>query len=363
MDFSSRLLSWYHTNQRSLPWRNSSDPYLVWLSEIILQQTRMDQGILYFHRFVDAFPTVQDLASAHEDTVLRTWQGLGYYTRARNLHAAAKEIVSNRQGVFPESYQEWINIKGVGSYTAAAVSSIVNGECVPAIDGNVYRILSRIFAIEECIDTSAGKKVFHETAEGLIACNDPGGFNQAMMDYGSLVCKPANPACGECMFNRECLAYLRHAVSKYPVRKPKKPGSLRYFNYFYFFFRNDPGQAVFYVQQRDSNDIWRGLFELPLLETKGAVTEMEVVSHQWWGKLFPDGLGYTFFHTPIAMEHKLTHQTIHARLYIVETDPAHNLKLDQLYLRSDKDDFEHKAKPRLIERLMGKVYALNHFLI
>jgi A/G-specific adenine glycosylase len=176
MDFSTRLLSWYHKYQRPLPWRHSSDPYQVWLSEIILQQTRMEQGVIYFNRFLRAFPTVNDLACAHEDSVLRVWQGLGYYSRARNLHAGAKEIVDNRQGIFPGNYKEWIKIIGVGSYTAAAIASIVYRECVPAIDGNVYRILSRIFAIEECIDTSAGKKVFRDTAEELIACSDPGGF-------------------------------------------------------------------------------------------------------------------------------------------------------------------------------------------
>ena len=361
MDFSSRLLSWYHKYQRPLPWRHSSDPYQVWLSEIILQQTRMDQGVIYFNRFVNSFPTVYDLARAHEDSVLRIWQGLGYYARARNLHAGAKEIVDHRQGVFPESYMEWIKINGVGSYTAAAISSIVYEECVPAIDGNVYRILSRIFAIEDCIDTSAGKKVFRETAEGLITCFDPGGFNQAMMDFGSLVCKPVNPVCRECMFSRECLANLRHAVSKYPLRKQKKIASSRYFNYFYFFVDNDPNQAVFYVQQRHSNDIWRGLFELPLLETKGAVTEWDIASHQWWKRLFPDGHGYTFFHVPIAIDHKLTHQTIHARLYMVRTNPLHTVKLDQFFSRSDKEEFENKAKPRLIERLLEKVYSFNPF--
>jgi A/G-specific adenine glycosylase len=187
-------------------------------------------------------------------------------------------------------------------------------------------------------------------------------FNQAMMDFGSLICKPANPACGECMFNRECLANLRQAVSKYPVRKPKKTASLRYFNYFFFFFSIDTGQTVFYVQQRNSNDIWKGLFELPLLETNGVVSEKDIVRHQWWDRLFPDGNGYVFFHAPMDMEHKLTHQTIYARLFMVKTDPLRTLKLDQLFMPSDKEDFEIKAKPRLIERLLEKVYANNHFL-
>jgi A/G-specific adenine glycosylase len=363
MDFSSRLLSWYHNNQRPLPWRNSSDPYMVWISEIILQQTRMDQGIVYFKRFINHFPTVHDLAKAHEDSILRVWQGLGYYTRARNLHAAAKEIVENRQGVFPKNYADWIKLKGVGSYTAAAISSIAFGEFVPALDGNAYRVLSRIFAIDDCIDTSAGKKIYWNIAEGLMTGNEPGSFNQAMMDFGSLVCKPANPACRVCMYQRECLANLKNTVSKYPVRKPKKVASLRYFNYFYFLFTGDLGQSVFYIRQRIDNDIWKGLFELPMLETSKFADEIEIVNHRWWTNIFPDSDGFTFVHTPINIEHKLTHQTIKATLYIVLTDPSISNRLDDLFLQSNQKEFEKKAKPRLIERLLEKSRSGNHFLM
>ncbi len=360
MDFSSRLLSWYYKNYRPLPWRSSSDPYIIWISEVILQQTRMEQGIVFFNRFIHVFPTVYDLAKASEDRVLRAWQGLGYYSRARSLHASAREIVANRQGVFPETYAEWIELKGIGPYTAAAISSIAYGEAVPAIDGNVYRVLSRLLAIDKCIDTSAGKKVFKEVAESLLTEYDPGGFNQAIMDFGSLVCKPVSPTCNDCLFNRECLTYRRNAVSTFPVRKPKRKAVSRYFNYFYFFFFNDDGHTMFYVRQRSGDDIWKNLYELPLLETKSFVSEAELTAHPWWTELFPADCGCTFYHTPVAINHKLTHQTIHARFYRVMVDPLKISRLEARFLCSSLDAFEEMAKPRLIERFMEKESLTTH---
>lgn len=352
MNFSSRLLLWYSRNKRALPWRASSDPYIIWVSEVILQQTRMDQGVVYFNRFMASFPTLHDLANASEDKVLRVWQGLGYYSRARNLHAAAKEIVANREGVFPKTMSEWMQLKGVGPYTAAAIASMAFGEAVAALDGNVYRILARLFAIDSPMDTSRGKQVFHEVAGDLIDMEDPGGFNQAMMDFGSLVCKPANPDCINCIFNRECLAFLRNAVSKYPIRKQKERPRERYFNYFLFFYKDSDRPARFYISKRSGHDIWKNLYELPLLETKTAVSDKELMNDPWLKGLFPAGCVYRFYHSPTNIQHKLTHQTIHACFYKVMVNPACTKILDQRFIGTTISGFQDMAKPRLIERFI-----------
>lgn len=347
MHFSSRLLQWYGQHGRSLPWRLTNNAYVVWITEVILQQTRVDQGMEYYFRFMEAFPDVAALASAPEDKVLRLWQGLGYYSRARNLHQAARQILEQRNGKLPETYKEWLQVRGVGPYTAAAIASIAFNEVVPALDGNVYRVIARLFAIDEKIDTGKGKKVFEEVAAELIDQKNPGDFNQAMMDFGATVCKPAAPPCNDCIFNRECLALLHDKVEKYPVRKPKKTVRTRHFNYFYFFIEDKNDLRLFFVIKRITNDIWKNLFELPLVETNDELNAEAIQDLPEWKDWFPDNKGFVLTGTPLQFRHQLTHQTINAKFFSVKISPekAHNFNSD--FLKVDHAKFESMPKSRL----------------
>lgn len=232
LDFSNKILSWYFQEKRELPWRNSSDPYRVWISEIILQQTRIDQGTSYYNRLIGRFPTVHSLAESTEDEVLKLWQGLGYYSRARNLFAGAQQIVNIYHGRFPSQSKELKKIKGIGDYTAAAIASISFNEPVAAIDGNVYRVLSRIFGIDTPIDTTAGKKLFAELAQNIMDKKNPGDYNQAVMEFGALHCKPKQPLCNQCPFSNQCIAYGSQTIAALPVKSKKTKQRNRYFYIF-----------------------------------------------------------------------------------------------------------------------------------
>lgn len=351
MDFSHRLLLWYDVNKRSLPWRDSKDAYKVWISEVILQQTRIDQGVAYYERFLKAFPDVAALAAASEDEVLRLWQGLGYYSRARNLHHAARKIVNEHNRVFPKSSNEWIRLKGVGPYTAAAIASIVFNEVVPALDGNVYRVLARVFTLSYSKDSSKGKQKFFELASHLIHQKRPGDFNQALMDFGSLICKPAVPLCPECPLNDICLAFEKNSVSNYPVRNPKRPVRERHFNYFRITTKDPQGNIILFARKREENDIWMNMYDLPLLETASELPPEELFRHSWWQHLFPGKDNYVLQGHPKQINHKLTHQLISARIFYVFVYPEHTDVLNSMFLAVSFDQFESMAKPRLIELL------------
>jgi A/G-specific adenine glycosylase len=347
MHFSSRLLQWYGQYGRLLPWRQTNNAYEVWITEIILQQTRVDQGMEYYFRFMKVFPDVAALAKAPEDKVLRLWQGLGYYSRARNLHQAARQILEQRNGKLPETYKEWLQVRGVGPYTAAAIASIAFNEVVPALDGNVYRVIARLFAIDGKIDTGKGKRVFEEVAAELIDQKKPGDFNQAMMDFGATVCKPAAPLCNECIFNRECLAFLRDEVEKYPVKKPKKLARTRHFNYFYFFIEEKNEQCFFFVIKRKTNDIWKNLFELPLVETKQELNMQAINELPEWKDWFPDNKGFVLTGSPLFFRHKLTHQTINAKFFIVKISREIANPFNNAFIRVNHAKFESMPKSRL----------------
>ena len=351
MEFSSRLIHWYDLNGRSLPWRDTGDPYHIWISEIILQQTRMDQGISYYLRFLERFPDVFQLAAATEEQVLRIWQGLGYYSRARNLHRAAREVAEHFGGSLPENSTELVRLKGIGPYTAAAIASMAFGEAVPAVDGNVYRVLSRIFAVDESIDTSRGKNLIRELAMNLIPDDRPGAFNQALMDFGSMVCRPSAPLCQSCMFQHECLARQRNSVGKYPVRSLKKTARERYFNYFLFRGKDHEGLPVFFVQQRTGNDIWKNMYEFPLLEATHPMPEEEVFMHPWWNNLGMHPGELLIIRPVVEQKHQLTHQTIHARFYQAEVN-RHAMGVLQNHFEITRPDlFDDLPKPRLVDRL------------
>lgn len=261
--FTSRLLHWHqHHNSRHMPWKGEKNPYYIWLSEIILQQTRVEQGLPYFLKFKKAYPTVRHLANAHEDEVLKLWQGLGYYSRARNLHFTAKHIHKNLKGNFPDSLEDLKKLKGVGDYTAAAIASFAFGKPHAVVDGNVIRVLSRVFGVETPFNTTAGKKEFAALAQKLMDEKNPAAYNQAIMDFGGMVCAPQNPKCSECPMSSFCFAKKHHLISELPYREKKTKIISRYFTYLLVKNRNE-----IVIVKRTGNDIWKNLYELPLIET------------------------------------------------------------------------------------------------
>ena len=267
-DFSNLLIYWHNSNnKREILWRDRPTPYRVWLSEIILQQTRVAQGTAYFQRIFDRFPDIKSLAAADEEEILKLWQGLGYYTRARNLHAAAKTIVKDYQGKFPDTYESIRKLKGVGDYTAAAIASIAFQLPYPAIDGNAFRVMARVFGIATPIDSSKGKKTFTQLGRELIDPNHPGTYNEAIMDLGATICLPRNPKCEVCPLYNICYAYSKNKVHEFPVKQKKTILRNRFFN-FLFLEYNDS----FYLEKRTNNDIWRNLYQLPLIETPKAIS-------------------------------------------------------------------------------------------
>ena len=306
------LMKWYDENKRELPWRETKDPYIIWISEVILQQTRVEQGRGYFLDFVKRFPDVQSLASASEDEVLKHWQGLGYYGRARNLHHAAKDIITRFNGVFPEKYEDVLSLKGIGEYTAGAICSISrNAPCI-AVDGNVFRVLSRFFAIETPIDTGAGKKIFTETAKEILNAEHPGEHNQALMEFGALQCVPQSPDCSVCPLNAECAAFLQNKVSDFPVKQGKTVQKNRYFNYFYVC-----RDKCTFLSKRTGNDIWRGLYEFPLIETKHP-TPIETLSRSAeFESMFSKPVEVSIDSAFYCRKHVLSHQIIYTHIYKV----------------------------------------------
>jgi len=316
MIFSKSLIQWYLQHKRDLPWRKTPQPYPVWLSEIMLQQTRVAQGLPYFLRFIEAFPTVQDMAAAPEEQVLKLWQGLGYYSRARNLHATAKQVAYDLGGSFPPNYAGLLKLKGVGDYTAAAIASISYGEAVPVVDGNVYRVLARYFGIDTDISHSSAKKQFTDLAASLLPKDNASAFNQAMMEFGALQCVPKNPDCGICIFNKECVAFLTGRVNQLPVKLKKTKVTNRYFNY--IIVKDGTGKTI--VNRRSDKGIWFGLYEFPLLETENVTDEattLQLIENF-------EGLGFApknirLLH-PDVIIHKLSHQKLHIRFWEVSTD-------------------------------------------
>ncbi len=339
-DFSNKILSWYGAKKRDLPWRNTCDPYKIWVSEVILQQTRIDQGIGYYYRFIEKFLTIFALANAEEEEIMKIWQGLGYYSRARNLHKGAKMIVAEFGGRFPNTSTTMKSIKGIGDYTSAAISSIVFREPIAAIDGNVYRVLSRIFGIDEPIDTKKGQKIVSELANHLIPLDNPGDFNQAMMELGALVCKPRNPDCEQCVFNEQCEALMKNKVDKLPVKSKRNKVTDRFFNYLFI----EQGDFI-YVNKRDKNDIWRNLYDLPCIETTAQTEVVELMKTDQWVNLFKEHQIMVSAHTKQKVQ-LLSHQKIIAQ-FVTITLPLEK-KFSSEFIRINKNDIFEIAVPVLI---------------
>lgn len=341
--FSNILLDWYAGNKRELPWRNTTDPYLIWISEIILQQTRVVQGYEYFLRFVRRFPDVESLASASEDEVMKYWQGLGYYSRARNLHIAAKSM----NGVFPTTYKEIRALKGVGDYTAAAICSAAFGMPYAVVDGNVYRVLSRYLGIDTPIDSTEGKKVFAALAEEMLHKSRPADYNQAIMDFGAIQCTPQSPNCMFCPLADGCSALAEGLVMQLPVKQHKTKISNRYFNYIYVRMG-----AYILIHKRISNDIWKNLFELPLIETEKELSEEEFMASPQLRALFEVGEVPVVRSVLRNVKHVLSHRVIYTNFY--EVDLPENSASFAAYQRVRREDLEQYAVPRLIHAFLEK---------
>lgn len=314
MIFSNLLTKWYLQNKRDLPWRNTTNPYPIWLSEIMLQQTRVAQGMPYFLSFTTAFPTVFDLAKASEEQVLKLWQGLGYYSRARNLHKTAQYIASELNGEFPGNYKDLLKLKGVGEYTAAAIASFSYNEVVPVVDGNVFRVLSRYFDIETDIAQASAKKEFAALAFELIPKDNPAIFNQAIMEFGALQCVPKSPNCSICIFNESCAALQKKKVDHLPVKSKKLKVKNRYFNYF---VASDENKNTI-IQKRTSKGIWHNLYEFPLLETDKE-EDFDFVSEQIQNEYFKENTISSILETNNkSIVHKLSHQHLHIKFWNVK---------------------------------------------
>jgi A/G-specific adenine glycosylase len=314
MNFANSLTEWYLKNKRDLPWRNTQNPYFIWLSEIMLQQTRVAQGMPYFYSFTNAFPTVFDLANASEEQVLKLWQGLGYYSRARNLHKTAQYVAFELDGNFPDNYTALLKLKGVGSYTAAAIASFSYGESVPVVDGNVFRVLSRYFDIETDILSNNAKKEFTDLAYELIPKNNPALFNQAIMEFGALQCVPKNPNCELCPLNNSCLALQKNKIDLLPVKSKKAKVKNRYLNYVTFL---DEHQNTI-IQKRTDKGIWHNLYEFPLIETEQEI-DLEYLVEQLQRQDFVGNNILSVEQTSTESQiHKLTHQHLYIRFWKVK---------------------------------------------
>lgn len=334
MNFAATLLQWFKNSGRSLPWRETKDAYAIWLSEVILQQTRIAQGMSYWERFMIQWPTVNDLAAATEDEVLKAWQGLGYYSRARNLHTAAQQVVE--LGGFPQTFKELKTLKGVGDYTAAAIASIAFGEPVAVVDGNVYRVLSRYFGIDTPIDSTEGKKEFQALAQSLLPINEPADYNEAIMDFGATQCTPNSPHCSTCPLCETCVAFREQRINELPVKSKKVKQRERHFTYLYIEY-----EGKIAIHQRGAGDIWQGLWEFPQAEQ---LTSSEDSAWKNEAQLLQKGV-----------KHILTHQILLADIYLWQ--PTRRPQLPSEFIWIEKQDLENYALPRLIEILLKAVPA------
>jgi A/G-specific adenine glycosylase len=339
------FIGWYEKNMRKLPWRETKDPYLIWISEVILQQTRVIQGMNYYLNFIKRFPNVETLAEANQEEVLKCWQGLGYYSRARNLHEAAKEIVTRFGGRFPQKYEDILSLKGIGHYTAAAITSIVWNQPYPVIDGNVYRVLGRLFAVETPIDTAQGKKLYTELAHKIMNPEHAGLHNQAIMEFGALQCVPQNPDCNQCPFIYKCLGYASGNLQKFPVKKHKTKTRNRYFHFLYTIYNN----VDTYLYCRTGKDIWNGLFEFPMIETAHPTDFVELKELAEFKKLFPPD-SHAVFTLDKEVKHVLTHQILYAAFYKVEIQTESEALKD--YLRIPLQTVDDYPVSTLIHRYL-----------
>jgi len=348
--FINTLFKWYDANKRDLPWRNTKNPYIIWLSEVILQQTRVAQGMPYFYKFLEKYPSIHDFAAAPLDEIFSLWQGLGYYSRAKNMHACAQMIIDRHQGSFPNTYKELNQLKGIGPYTAAAIASFAFQEPVAVVDGNVFRILSRYFGISEDISSFKGKKIFDELANKLISADQPDIYNQAIMEFGSLQCKPKNPDCNSCPLRDNCFAYANDLVENLPFKEKKIKIKNRYFIYAVI---RCGDQIV--IKQRQAGDIWEGLFDFPMIEVdEKPIEAKENLLDKNILDLLPSRVSLPNY----EYKHILTHQRLFASFveYLFDNERLIELKKwteAQKFQLIDYNRLETLGKPRLIVKYLN----------
>jgi A/G-specific adenine glycosylase len=336
------LLPWYDEHRRDLPWRRTRDPYRIWISEVVLQQTRVDQGLAYYERFITHFSTVAHLARARQDHVLKLWQGLGYYSRARNLHAAARQIAGDHRGRFPQDLEGLLRLKGVGEYTAAAIASIAFGKPAAVVDGNVYRVLSRVFGIDLPVDTTKGRQVFRDLAATLIDRERPGDHNQAVMELGATVCAPKRPDCPRCPLRSRCIARKEDRIDGLPVKSKRRSLRVRHFNYLHL-----ENNGRLYMRRRNGGDVWQGLYEPPLIESRGPLTSRKLLaalSGSWRGQWKVVG------RRP-EVRCVLSHQVIHPVYWRVSPPRGFKPPADWKAVRVERSD--RLPVPRPVERWLG----------
>jgi A/G-specific adenine glycosylase len=345
MSVSETLERWYFENKRDLPWRRTESAYYIWLSEVILQQTRVNQGMNYYLRFVERFPNLEDLAGAPIDEILKLWQGLGYYTRARNLHATAKRLVDEFGGKFPEQYQDLLKLKGIGKYTAAAIASFAFKEPVALVDGNVSRVISRLYGLHSPVDTAEGKAIVEEKAKEILDHRHPDVHNQAIMEFGALVCLPRNPQCECCVLANGCVARARSIVELLPVKEGNKQNRIRYFNYLFI-----EHQGKSYLHKRISKDIWHSLYEFPLIETDAPADFNSLTRTPVWKDWFKNAAP-SLIGNMKTYKHKLTHQTLHCNFFRIRTDKEITSP-ETRYLQVPLEQIHQYAVPRIIDRFL-----------
>jgi A/G-specific adenine glycosylase len=316
MIFSKILNHWYSNNKRELPWRQTTNPYFIWLSEIILQQTQVNQGLPYYMSFIEEFPTVYELAKADESKVLKLWQGLGYYSRARNLHHTAKYIVEDLDGEFPDNYEDLLKLKGIGDYTASAIASICYNEASAVVDGNVYRVLSRYFGIETPINTTKGFKEFKLLAQKLMDTINPADYNQAIMEFGAVQCKPQNPFCENCPLQTSCVAFEKKIINELPVKKKLLKASKKHFNFLVILSKNQ--QTI--LEKRKGKGIWQNLYQFPLIDSKEELFHKDIVLALKDIKLLKEDSFEVSLYNETVIIHKLSHQHLYTKFWIISVD-------------------------------------------
>ncbi|MFC2137528.1 A/G-specific adenine glycosylase [Bacteroidota bacterium] len=345
IDFQAIIIKWYKNNKRQLPWRETKDPYRIWVSEIILQQTRVKQGQNYYINFINIFPDIQTLANSSLDALLKVWQGLGYYSRARNMHIAAKFIIENLNGKFPDNYEDLLKLKGIGEYTAAAIASISFNKSHAVLDGNVYRVLARIFGVKNNINTSTGKNEFKKLANELISKKNPAEYNQAIMEFGAVQCIPKNPLCINCPLLNSCYAHNNNLITQLPVKINRINIKKRYFYYLVI----KQGDFI-YLNKRTGKDIWNSLYEFPLIEMNNKVTDEEIIQSKKFNKLFEKS--ELIIHKKSKyFKHILTHQVIHAKYYLINLRLSSNNILKE-YIKIPMNKLNDYPVPKLISLII-----------
>ena len=348
MNFSDELIQWYFKNKRDLPWRNTTNAYTIWLSEIILQQTRVEQGMPYFHRFLEKYPNVRAFAAADEDDILNLWQGLGYYSRGRNMLKTARQVVKEFNGEFPAVYDQLIHLKGIGEYTASAISSFSTNQAKAVVDGNVFRALARYFGISEPINSTKGKKLFQDIANDILNKDNPGLHNQAMMEFGAMLCKPKNPDCEICPVRSGCYAFNNDAIADLPKKLKKTKIRERFLNYIVV----TDGDAIL-MNKRGDKDIWANMYDFPLFESTHRLTTEQVLSLPEFKNYF--GENSRVINTYPIKKHVLTHQHLHAQFIHISNKP---IKLEQKWFYNYVNNLEKIAMPKIIFIFINNLFNL-----